>query len=60
MTKTMSDETANFLEEARDFLEALAVNRVNALRIENVFYAVIEKGREYRERNKNLIEKIKQ
>lgn len=56
LTKTMSDETANFLREARDFLEAQAVNRANGLRIENLFYAVIEKGREYRERNKNLVE----
>lgn len=51
----MSDETANFFREARDFLEAQAVNRANELRIENIFHALMEKGRECRERNKNLV-----
>lgn len=47
---------ACFLKAAHDFLEAQAVSRENEDRIEKVFIEVIEKGHEYRTRNKQLTE----
>lgn len=57
----MSGETATqsqpcYGKAARDFLEAQEVSRANEQRIENVFVEVIEKNREYRDRNKRLAE----
>lgn len=47
------------LKAYRDFMEALAVDRANNHRIENIFVGMLEKGRDYQKRNQRLTDENK-